>query len=72
MWCWQKGYVFMKIDIDDLLISPVELVRIRSKIGTFADIFDVYRKRKLQFIDNYSHEHQYKYGLILSLYISSW
>ena len=55
-----KKDVFMKIDIDDLPIGQVELLRIRSKIGTFADIIDLCPKHKLQFINNYSHEHQYK------------
>ena len=50
----------MKIDIDDLPVGQVELLRIRSKIGTFADIVDLCPKHNLQFIDNYSHEHQYK------------
>ena len=42
----------MKIDSDDLPIGQVELQRIRSKIGTFADIVDICPKQKLQFIDN--------------------
>ena len=50
----------MKTDIDDLPIGQVELLRIRSKIGTFADIIDLRPKHKLQFINNYSYEHQYK------------
>ena len=58
LWCWQKG-CFNEIDID-LTIGQVELLWIRSKIGTFADIVDLCPKRKLQFIDNYSHEHWYK------------
>ena len=47
-----KKDVFMKIDSDDLPIGQVELQRIRSKIGTFADIVDICPKQKLQFIDN--------------------
>ena len=50
----------MKIDIDDLPIGQVQLLRIRSKIGTFTDIVDLCPKRKLQFSENYSHEHRYK------------
>ena len=50
----------MKIDSDDLPIGQVELLRIRSKTGTFVDIVDLCPKRKLQFIDNYSHKLQYK------------
>ena len=56
-----KEDVFMKIDIDDLPIGQVELLRKKSEIGTFADIVDLCPKHKLQFIDNYSHEHRYKY-----------
>ena len=55
-----KKDVFMKIDRDDLPIGQVELLRIRSKTGTFVDIVDLCPKRKLQFIDNYSHKLQYK------------
>ena len=50
----------MKIDIDDLPIDQNELLRIRSKIETFADVAGLSPKHKLQFIDNYSHEHWYK------------
>ena len=50
----------MKIDCDDLPIGQVELHQIRSKIGTFTSIVDLCPKHKLQFIDNYSHKHQYK------------
>ena len=50
----------MKIDIDDLPIGQVELLQLRSKIGTFADVIDLCPKHKLQFIDSYSHEHEYK------------
>ena len=46
--------------IDDLLIGQVELLQMRSKIGTFADVVDFCPKHKLQFIDKYSHEHWYK------------
>ena len=59
MWCWQKD-VFMKIDINDLPIGQVELMRIRSKTWTFADVVDLCPKHQFQFIDNYSHEHRYK------------
>ena len=55
-----KKDVFMKIDIDNLPIGQVELLRIRSKIRAFADIVDLCPKQKLQCIDNYSHEHRYK------------
>ena len=50
----------MKIDIDNLSIGQVELLQIRSKIRTFADVADLRPKHKVQFMDNYSHEHQYK------------
>ena len=50
----------MKIDIDDLPIGQVELLQLRSKIGTFADVVDLCPKHKLQFNDSYSHEHEYK------------
>ena len=66
-----KKDVFMKIDIDDLSIGQVQLLRIRLKIVTFADIVDLCPKHKLQLIDNYSHEHGTSV-LILSPYISSW
>ena len=52
-----KKDVFIKIDIDDLPIGQVQLLQIRSKIGAFADVVDLCPKHKLQFIDNYSHEH---------------
>ena len=55
-----KKDVFMKIDIDDLPIGQVELLRLRSKIGTFADVADLCPKHKLHFIYNCSHEHWYK------------
>ena len=55
-----KKAVFMKIDIDDLPIAQVELLPIRSKIGTFPNIVDLCPKHKLQLIDNYSHEQRYK------------
>ena len=55
----KKG-VFMKIDSDGLPIGQVKLLQIGSKIGTFANIIDLCPKHKLQFIGNYSHEHQYK------------
>lgn len=59
LWCWQKD-VFMKIDIDNLLIGQVELLRIRLKFGRFIDVVDLCSKHKLQLIDNYSNEHRYK------------
>ena len=42
-----KKDVFIKIDRDDLPIGQVELLQIRSKIGTFADIVDLCPKQKL-------------------------
>ena len=50
----------MKIDIDNLSIGQVELLQIRLKIRTFADVADLRPKHKVQFMDNYSHEQQYK------------
>ena len=41
----------MKTDIDILPIVQVELLQIRSKIETFADVLDLCPKHKLQFID---------------------
>ena len=36
--CAVKKDIYMKIDIDDLLIGKIKLLWIRSKIGTFADV----------------------------------
>ena len=51
---------FTKIVIDDVPIGQVELLRIRSKIGTFANVVNSCLKHKLEFSDNYTHEHWYK------------
>ena len=42
-----KKDVFMKIDSDNLPISQVKLLQIRSKIGTVADIIDISPKQEL-------------------------
>ena len=55
-----KKDIFMKIDIDELLICRVELLQTRLKIRTLADVFDLCPNHKLQFTENYSHEHHYK------------
>ena len=44
--------MFYKNCLDDLPIGQVELLRIRSKIGTFADNVHLCPKCKLQFIEN--------------------
>ena len=58
--CASKKNIFTKIVIDDVPIGQVELLRIRSKIGTFANVVDSCPRHKLKFIDNYTHEHWYK------------
>ena len=47
-----KKDIFMKIDIDELLICRVELVQTRLKIRTLADVFDLCPNHKLQFTEN--------------------
>ena len=55
-----KKDAFVKIGIGDLSICLDDLLQIRSKIGSFADVVDLCPKHNWKFIDNYPHEHQYK------------
>ena len=55
-----KNNSYFKIDIDELPLGQVELLRIRSKIDYFADVVDLCPRHKFQFIDNFSNTHRYK------------
>ena len=66
-----KKDVFMKIDSDDLPIGQVELLQIRSKIGTFADIVIYVQNRSCKSLTTI-HMNIDERLLILSSYIISW
>ena len=61
----------MKIDIDDLPIDQNELLRIRSKIETFADVADYVQSTSCNSLTTI-HMNIGTNVLILSPYISSW